>query len=636
MAEEAENPESFGAPGVDPVAFGAAMGRASPKVDEELTAYLAEQRHHIAAQFAPQMRQLYLGIWEKRLGVLLRIATAFVGLAVAAGVALMIWNATQSNGLLIEPFSVPPDLAERGMTGEVVAAKLLDGLAAMQAQTSSQRAPATYANSWSQKDIKLDIPETGVSLTELDNFLREKLGHDTRISGEIVRTPSGLSITARAGGDGAESIKGSDADLDTLVQLSGESIYGMTQPYRYAIYLTEHGRVAEAIPDFMAQARTGSAQERSWSYLGWALASLDNDGVDAQLALLERSIAASPDNSIAWIDITEAEDAKSHPEQSLADCRKILSLLSSSDQRAVRADLVPAVHMATQSQIDLQLGAFHDAAQEQADVVHAGLPGRFGISARLAWAQAGEHDLAAARATMANSLKDAGIAPGMEALYRSWARILIDSEAENWPGVLSEASIIGPLSQKLRGVHLLMATTTTPAMAYAQAKQGDIIAAEARIAGTPSDCYVCLRTRARIAESKGDRAGADLWFSRAVQTAPSIPLAYSEWGQALLERGARDAAIAKFKIANQKGPHFADPLEGWGEALIAQNRSDLALVKFTQAEPYAPNWGRLHLKWGEALGYAGERDEAKKQFAQAAQLDLSLDDKAELAKVSHG
>ena len=48
------------------------MGRASPKVDEELTAYLAEQRHHIAAQFAPQMRQLYLGIWEKRMGVLLR------------------------------------------------------------------------------------------------------------------------------------------------------------------------------------------------------------------------------------------------------------------------------------------------------------------------------------------------------------------------------------------------------------------------------------------------------------------------------------------------------------------------------------------------------------------------------------
>ena len=92
-----------------------------------------------------------------------------------------------------------------------------------------------------------------------------------------------------------------------------------------------------------------------------------------------------------------------------------------------------------------------------------------------------------------------------------------------------------------------------------------------------------------------------------------------------------DAAIAKFTLANQKGPHFADPLEMWGEALMAKNRSDLALAKFAEAEKYAPNWGRLHLKWGEALGYAGKKDEAEKQFARAAQLDLTADERAELA-----
>jgi len=69
---------------------------------------------------------------------------------------------------------------------------------------------------------------------------------------------------------------------------------------------------------------------------------------------------------------------------------------------------------------------------------------------------------------------------------------------------------------------------------------------------------------------------------------------------------------------------------------MKKNQSHLALAKFAEAEKYAPNWGRLHLKWGEALTYAGKKDEAQKQYAISAGLDLSNEDKAELAKVSHG
>ena len=120
----------------------------------------------------------------------------------------------------------------------------------------------------------------------------------------------------------------------------------------------------------------------------------------------------------------------------------------------------------------------------------------------------------------------------------------------------------------------------------------------------------------------------------AVAAGPSLPFAYVDLGQALLDRDEPDAAIAKFTIASQKAPQFADPLEMWGEALMAKNHSDLALAKFSEAEKYAPNWGRLHLKWGEALGYAGKKDEAQKQYALAATLDLSAADKSELAKVN--
>ena len=75
---------------------------------------------------------------------------------------------------------------------------------------------AAQASSWtSRKPASL--------FTELDDFLREKLGHDTHITGEVVRTASGVSLTARAGGAGAETATGAETDLDALVQKSAEA-----------------------------------------------------------------------------------------------------------------------------------------------------------------------------------------------------------------------------------------------------------------------------------------------------------------------------------------------------------------------------------------------------------------------------
>ena len=65
---------------------------------------------------------------------------------------------------------------------------------------------------------------------------------------------------------------------------------------------------------------------------------------------------------------------------------------------------------------------------------------------------------------------------------------------------------------------------------------------------------------------------------------------------------------------------------------MAKNYADLALAKFADAEKYAPHWGRLNLKWSEALRYDGKRDDATKRFARAAQLHLTADERAELAR----
>jgi tetratricopeptide (TPR) repeat protein len=263
----------------------------------------------------------------------------------------------------------------------------------------------------------------------------------------------------------------------------------------------------------------------------------------------------------------------------------------------------------------------------------------FAAAAAVANADALDHDPAAARTTIvqyapANDIPFLKIDAdeGWVSLPVYW----IAAERGDWRAALADARASDDwlkAGTAKHGVYGFMRPVfVVPLEALALARTGDVARAEALIATTPADCYLCARVRGQIAAAKKDWPTAARWFAEAVRLGPSIPFAYSEGGAMLLAKGDAVAAIAQFKLANAKGSHFADPLELWGEALMAQNRSDLALAKFEDADRYAPRWGHLHLKWGEALYYAGRKDEARKEFAVAAGLELSRADRAALAK----
>jgi hypothetical protein len=192
---------------------------------------------------------------------------------------------------------VPPALADRGLTGEVVAARVIDRLSELQTQTNTGRPARTYSNTWGDKAIKLEIPETGVSLEEIDSWLRAKLGHETPLTGEVVRSESGVTLTARTGKDGAVSVTGSEADMDGLTVKLAEAIYKLTQPYRYAIYLLRHeNRPADAASIFQELALHGSPEERRWSYNMWANATqIATQDFDLSLRMFQKAHQADPD-----------------------------------------------------------------------------------------------------------------------------------------------------------------------------------------------------------------------------------------------------------------------------------------------------------------------------------------------------
>src|SRR6185295_2812321 len=93
-----------------------------------------------------------------------------------------------------------------------------------------------YAHNW-DNDLKVEIPDTGISIGEAYRFLRAWLGHETHLSGDIVRTPTGIVLSIRTTGGVTASIAGTEDRLDDMVLKIAESVILQTEPSRYARYL---------------------------------------------------------------------------------------------------------------------------------------------------------------------------------------------------------------------------------------------------------------------------------------------------------------------------------------------------------------------------------------------------------------
>ncbi|MGD0142311.1 MAG: hypothetical protein ABSC92_04065 [Rhizomicrobium sp.] len=655
--ERQERADPTTPPSSDAAAW-AVLGAVSRQSAEEFIAEqkkVAQKQQMLLDLQAHELKhELSLRHWSLRvhhvsdvMKVSFEIAVALIMIAVALFIGGAVWSAAHDDGLVIQAFSVPPDLAARGMTGEVVAGRMLDRLSDLQAQTESMRNPGSYTNNWGN-DIKVQIPDTGVSVGEFNRYLHQWLGHETNITGDVVRTANGLTVTARAGSDAGDSFTGPEADLDSLLRRASEAVYARTQPYRYGTFLYEHDKLLPAMAVFAGDTQSGSAEERAWANVGWANTLGTQNAIQESEDKSRAAVSLNPDIALGWLKLTQNASALGQSEAALAAGRMSLRVIDGRGAENLRPEYLPMFRLEMTGFIDDLLGDYSDEVK-QYQAVQAGKAFRFiaeGLSYSIATALVENHDLPAARrflATLPGFFTDStiGHSPQIAAVVAQESVHIVELVAalddRNWPQVLELARDIDAVEPKLTasfnaGVYL--PTQNWPYLAYAEAMTGDFESAHAQIDRTPNDCDVCLRFRGRIDAEQKNWSGAAWWFERAVAAAPSSPFAYTDWGAMLLAHGDYDGAIDKFRQANQKGPHFADPLEMWGEALTAKNRSDLALAKFADADKYAPNWGRLHLKWGEALLWSGNKADAEKQFAIAAQLDLSAADKAVLAKVS--
>jgi tetratricopeptide (TPR) repeat protein len=645
MAERIEEAEAEGASeaGIGPVSPAAAMaigmhkGRGGSKPDPEFDGFLRDQRRlinlqteHLHEQRELMLSRLRLGRWKDRITLALQAMTAVVGLAIAAAVGVMAWQAHEDHGVSIAAFSVPPDFAGRGLTGQVLASEVLDRLSDLQAATVTARPASSYANDWGG-DIKVEIPDTGVSIGELNRWLRDWLGSGTRITGEVVRTPTGIAVTARAGEATGQRFEGAQGDIDKLVAQAAEAIYAQTQPYRYALWQSSHGHEAEALVQFQWLARHGPGQDQPWAYSGWSSALQQRGDFEGGANVVREGLRRGLQlyDSGALNNLSISENALTRFD-ALASARRVEEELERTGRGFGTLSRDAALEN-IKGAMASRLGDYRTVIELWGRDPGFNLEGRtVNVRTLLGRDLVADHDVTAglrlSDPTSEGLLNFSGLNYGLYSDRMKAALALRD-----WPEVVAMGEKDFALAAPDPRTRQFAFREEAAILAIGYARVGRLVDARAMLTKTLLDCESCLEARAWVAELAGDHAGADRWFAEFERADPEIPFPAAEWGKALLERGDLDGAIARSTQAHRKGPHYAEPMQTWGEALMARRDQAAAVQKFSEADKDAPRWGRNHMLWGEALMLSGRYREARAQFEAANGMDLSGADRAALS-----
>ena len=604
-------------------------------------------------------RQSTLTGWQiasERAGFALKVLAGLAGTTAAVLLAMMVWSAAQDRSLIIDPVGAPEDMVKQGATGEALAHALQDKLAALQADTRSVFISAQLRDR-DTGDLKVMIPQTGVSLVELNQALREWLGHQTHITGEVSRPTAGpeagaLVLATRVGTRPGQRLVQKDGDLDALLSAAAERLYAEVDPLRHALWLNQHGRQAEAVAEFQRLSTSGSDLERAQALNLWGTNGAPTDTVEQRRDRLAQAVRLS-NGKVGLNNLAGTETVVGHAEAAYQGYLKTQREAPWRRNPALTEDGRRGSMLVLVGNVTSAVGDFNAAlarscwefdvascsgpalartVQARPDLTVTSRVGDLRLSA--AWL-AGLHDVSSAATLLAAPRREQSSASQQATQEAFWltAAMRLDLERHDWPSLLRNSDAyeaIVAVYPSRRSYSFSGGMTR----ALAQAGLGDWAGAKQTAAALPADCYHCLIVRGRLSAMKKDWRGADVWFAEAARQGPSLPFAETEWGRTLIEQGKSDAAIAKLSAAHRKGPKFADPLAYWGEALLAKGNAKGAAAKFAQASAFAPQWGRLHLKWGQALSRQGKAAEASAQFAQATALHLTPAERAELQGVT--
>jgi hypothetical protein len=320
---EVEAPDALAGAEAFASAVAAKLAGNDPEVARKTVEFLSKQsqlldtqNEHLRDEHAARLHYLQGQAREvdlRRLGLRLRVGfqlfIALLAAGIGIGLVVILRDAVTSRSVVIDPFDAPPALAANGLSGKVIAAGLLDVLTQIQAANKGSAEHRALSNAWTN-EIAIEIPETGVSIGEIERTLKSRFGHDQHIDGDLVQTEKGgLALTVRGTRILPKTFADSARDLDKLLTQAGEYVYGQSQPGLWAAYLTENDRNDEAISFVKGAYAKVDSSERPYLLNSWATAitNKSDEGTWAQaLPLWRESVRLKSDYWVGYSNIMAA------------------------------------------------------------------------------------------------------------------------------------------------------------------------------------------------------------------------------------------------------------------------------------------------------------------------------------------
>ena len=543
---------------------------------------LAHLRNQVRAE---NTRQIGMRV---RIG--LHAVLALVAIGIAIGAAIMIHDAVRSRSVVIDAFDISPNVAAQVPSGKIVAAGLLDVLTRIQSATRSGAEHRALSSAWTN-DIAIDVPETGISIGQLERTMKARFGHDQHIDGDLAQSESGgLALTVRGTGILPKTFIGESRHLDKLLTEAGEYAYGQSQPGLFAAYLANNDRNDEAIRFCQTAYARADSSERPYVLNYWANAIAGKGAEGAMreaLPLYREALRRKPDYWTAYNNIMYALNGLGDEEGLVRVSEQLVQAAGGRPGRA------PEHEYQNYDRTVWDLPA--ERAEAIADVESdsgIGTTGSAGGAENLQIAQyeAQMHDVEAATLRLNTTPVDPKYTPDFA--QATFVRALLAEEKNDSKAAAHEwdayAEAYANPSVRTNDPHTICFAATSYERTGQSAKAEAALNAVGAL--TLVDCY---RFRGDILDMRGDWPNAQAWYEKAVKLAPSIPSGYYSWGMALVRHGNLEGAAEKFKRANQQGPHWADPLKAWGDVLMEQGQPKKAVEKYDEALKYAPNWTAL-------------------------------------------
>lgn len=509
-------------------------------------------------------------------GALRTVLSLVLLLLVFTVVGLLCYLEYQKEVVLIDPFTVPADLDQRGLNSHVIASSIADEISLMRRAAANVKT-TRFSPAFSETFPDLEIPETKLSLKFVIQYIRETFGRaPTRINGELISADKTISLSVRiltnnrnVVESNVETFPGEIKDLKTLISRAAQFIMKHEDPYILARYQYNENQLDAALDTvryaaFHHPADAAYHKEHDyWTYILWASILVDKGDTDGAIKKYEAAIDLDRQNATAYINWGYALERARKYDEALGKYQFACGIQNK--DAAYGCNNWGSI-LETQGNRDDAQAKYNEALRLDPELVlaHVNLGRLSKIQGKKA--EAIEH-----------FEKAVAIDPLFADAYNEWGNFFADNN-----------------------------------------KNSEAIEMYRKAVDMNPNFSIAYNNLGYALEKQGKRDEAIKNYRIALDKDSSFELAYLNWGNLLYSQRKYDAALEKYKKAAELPNESSMGYHNWGYILLLQNKIEVAIEKFHKALDLNAANMIAYKSWATALrrkkDYPGAIEKYKKAF----------------------